>query len=396
MGISMSIRWKLLILVLAIIVVMTGMAIVVSAWGNLRLIELQAQQIAKTVAIQVEIDRKHYTASVVEPLRNSEFAPVAEGGHEIGDDRIPLPAEFVRLVSDSVSKSNSDYRYRLVSRWNINSSTNLDDQFLITAFEDLLEQEAVAKTNGELSPSNSYTNWTPVWEITEREGRRILRYMGADPAASISCVTCHNMLEQREDVIARRTATGVDPRHQFSLNDLMGAIVVEVDLEEAATLTLANVRSMFSFAIATAVLVGLIAFLGSNTLVTPLEELSAASRALAEGGTIKRVTLKPGDELGDLGTAFNTMATQVESRTSDLKSLNEELESRNQELEVTLQEVKQLSGLLPICAKCKKIRDDDGYWRQVESYIGEHSKVEFSHGICPHCAEELYPDLPPE
>jgi len=63
------------------------------------------------------------------------------------------------------------------------------------------------------------------------------------------------------------------------------------------------------------------------------------------------------------------------------------------QLQEALSEVKQLSGLLPICASCKKIRDDKGYWNQIESYIKAHSEAEFSHGICPDCAKELYPDL---
>ncbi len=56
-------------------------------------------------------------------------------------------------------------------------------------------------------------------------------------------------------------------------------------------------------------------------------------------------------------------------------------------------EIKTLGGLLPICAHCKKIRDDNGYWNQVESYIREYSRAEFSHGICPECADEYYPDM---
>lgn len=56
-------------------------------------------------------------------------------------------------------------------------------------------------------------------------------------------------------------------------------------------------------------------------------------------------------------------------------------------------EVKTLSGFLPICASCKKIRDDEGYWNQIEAYIHEHSEAKFSHGICPECAKKLYPDL---
>ncbi len=55
--------------------------------------------------------------------------------------------------------------------------------------------------------------------------------------------------------------------------------------------------------------------------------------------------------------------------------------------------IKTLSGFLPICASCKKIRDDKGYWNQIESYIKEHSEAEFSHSICPDCTEKLYPYL---
>ena len=52
-----------------------------------------------------------------------------------------------------------------------------------------------------------------------------------------------------------------------------------------------------------------------------------------------------------------------------------------------------LSGLLPICASCKKIRDDSGYWNRIESYIGKHTDVQFTHGICPDCARKLYRNL---
>lgn len=63
------------------------------------------------------------------------------------------------------------------------------------------------------------------------------------------------------------------------------------------------------------------------------------------------------------------------------------------ELKEALLKVKTLSGLLPICAGCKKIRDDKGYWNQIEQYLKEHSDVIMSHGICPECAEKYYPEL---
>jgi CheY-like chemotaxis protein len=61
------------------------------------------------------------------------------------------------------------------------------------------------------------------------------------------------------------------------------------------------------------------------------------------------------------------------------------------ELQKALATIKRLQGVLPICASCKKIRDDNGYWTQVESYIRDHSEAEFSHSFCPECAKKLYP-----
>ena len=75
------------------------------------------------------------------------------------------------------------------------------------------------------------------------------------------------------------------------------------------------------------------------------------------------------------------------------KQAEEEREQLIAELQDALDHVKQLSGLLPICASCKKIRDDQGYWQQVEVYVRDHSEAEFTHGICPECAHKMYPDI---
>jgi PAS domain S-box-containing protein len=73
------------------------------------------------------------------------------------------------------------------------------------------------------------------------------------------------------------------------------------------------------------------------------------------------------------------------------KQVENEKEKLLNELREALENVKALSGLLPICASCKKIRDDKGYWNQIEHYIRTHSEAEFSHGLCPDCVNKLYP-----
>ncbi|MHB8895070.1 MAG: PAS domain-containing protein [Candidatus Geothermincolia bacterium] len=76
---------------------------------------------------------------------------------------------------------------------------------------------------------------------------------------------------------------------------------------------------------------------------------------------------------------------------SEQKRADEEQRRLIAQIQEALSRVRLLSGLLPICSSCKKIRDDQGYWKQIEVYIRDHSEAEFTHGICPECARTLYP-----
>ena len=73
------------------------------------------------------------------------------------------------------------------------------------------------------------------------------------------------------------------------------------------------------------------------------------------------------------------------------KAVEADREQLIKKLQDALDKIKTLRGIIPICASCKKIRDDKGYWNQLENYIKEHSEADFSHGICPDCAKKLYP-----
>ncbi len=77
----------------------------------------------------------------------------------------------------------------------------------------------------------------------------------------------------------------------------------------------------------------------------------------------------------------------------NIRGQYEKINSLVTELKEALQQVKTLQGILPICSGCKKIRDDEGSWTQLESYIRDHSEAEFSHGLCPGCAKDLYPQV---
>lgn len=81
------------------------------------------------------------------------------------------------------------------------------------------------------------------------------------------------------------------------------------------------------------------------------------------------------------------------SDISERKASEAKRERLITELEEALDKVQQLKGLIPICAECKKIRDDQGYWNKLETYLQQHSEARFSHGLCPECAAKFYPDL---
>lgn len=83
---------------------------------------------------------------------------------------------------------------------------------------------------------------------------------------------------------------------------------------------------------------------------------------------------------------------RVEERTAELQKNNEELRNQVEKRQNAESKVETLSGLLPLCSYCKKIRDDKGYWEQVDVYIHKYSDADISHSICPECAKKHFPE----
>lgn len=124
-------------------------------------------------------------------------------------------------------------------------------------------------------------------------------------------------------------------------------------------------------------------------MVTAKSDLSNLQAAFA-AGAIDYIT-KPVNSVELLARASSALALKKEMDCR--KARERELRRSNDELQKALREVKVLRGLIPICASCKKIRNDGGFWQQLEEYIGEHSEAEFSHGICQPCVKKLYPGV---
>lgn len=134
----------------------------------------------------------------------------------------------------------------------------------------------------------------------------------------------------------------------------------------------------------------------------------------AHAATVARVGVSkeyPVDLRKQDGTIIHTLITTVARKDphgniigfqgtvrdiTDRKRAEQDRERLIGQLQQAIAEVKTLSGLLPICSSCKKIRDDNGYWQQIEAYIRKHSEAEFTHSICPECAKKLYPEFYPD
>ncbi len=134
-------------------------------------------------------------------------------------------------------------------------------------------------------------------------------------------------------------------------------------------------------------------YLQSMTLLTALTILIVYCLTHLNGLITDRALRKTRDELDKNIDLNRTLEEKVHQRTIELKAKNKERKKLIKELQASLEEINTLGGLLPICAKCKRIRDDQGYWNQIEAYISDHSKAVFSHSICPDCASKLYPSL---
>jgi hypothetical protein len=107
------------------------------------------------------------------------------------------------------------------------------------------------------------------------------------------------------------------------------------------------------------------------------------------GGFVSNVRRRLREEKDNIKAAHEELKLEIDERTR----IQLEKDALIVELKDALGQINTLTGFLPICASCKKIRDDKGYWNQIEAYVRDHSNAEFSHGICPDCAEHYYREL---
>ena len=205
-------------------------------------------------------------------------------------------------------------------------------------------------------------------------------------------------------------------------NSVAGTVYIMHTMEELRRKQLQYAATAGTVFLTGCLMTLLLSFFFQRIITQPILALIATVRKISrEKNFSLRVAKSTSDEIGALIDEFNEMVREIQSRdvyleekvarrTAELKTANDNLVAEMQErreiereretliaeLRLALDEVKTLSGLLPICCSCKKIRNDQGYWLQIETYVQEHSDAEFSHGICPDCAKKLYPDFYPD
>ena len=184
-------------------------------------------------------------------------------------------------------------------------------------------------------------------------------------------------------------------------------VVVKIDQAEAYASVHSLRRVLLLMAVAAVVLVFFVALRVSAGISAPIDNLATVAKRIADGDLSHKAEASSDDEVGALARSFNKMVDGLLQPSVDLAKKVEELrgevaahersehdkEVLIEELQKALAEIKTLKGIVPICASCKKIRDDQGFWNQIEAYVREHSEAEFSHGLCPDCARTLYPDI---
>lgn len=187
--------------------------------------------------------------------------------------------------------------------------------------------------------------------------------------------------ENEDEILAFAT----EPEH-YVFKDDSWTLIAEV----SSNVVFASANRLRDNIIITAVIIGVIflilAYIFSRSVTMPIEELSNATHEIDKGNFDIEIKYKSEDEIGQLSSSFIKMAKTLKDYRSNISTYTAELEE-------ALDKVKLLSGMLPICASCKKIRDDKGYWSQIETYIKSHSEAEFTHSLCPDCVQKLYPGL---
>ncbi len=310
-----------------------------------------------------------------------------------------------RWMSSTYAVREIDEYYKTVSKWNYYYKEASIDARSPQNEADKFESDFIQKLN-------QHSDIKEISKVKFIDGSPFFVVLRRGEIMEQSCLRCHSEPEMAPKELLEYY--GSDRSFGRYEGEVVSAISIRIPLASAYS----DVNQILLFLSVLSILVllmisGFATFLGKRWIYDPISYIGSKAKDISENPQKIgiQIDLPASKELSDLGSAFNSMSSQlkeereqlekrISKRTQELResknALEKELELKENiicDLEKAMSEIKTLSGLLPICSHCKKIRDDKGYWNQIESYIHEHSEAEFSHSICQECAKKHYPDF---
>lgn len=282
---------------------------------------------ARSIAHQIMADRQYY-ASVVVPRAKALGATFGPDYKEV-HGRFPLPATFVREVSEELARLRNGYTASLISPWPINKAKGIRDEF---------EREGFAYLQAH--PQELFIRTDTV------EGRAVMRVLMADLASAPACVSCHNAHEQ-------------SPKHDFRLNDLMGGLEITLPMEQYLAENETNLLFTLAGGGMMCLLVLMIVWAGSRRAIAqPLAALAGRMRAFGGGGPGGDPAAISGDEVAYLSGAFERMKAVIAAQQHALLEANQSLErrvvERTEQLRRTMEEKERIGSELRIASEIQR------------------------------------------
>ncbi|MCJ8331714.1 MAG: DUF3365 domain-containing protein [Lentisphaeria bacterium] len=330
----MGLRKKFLFIFTIITIIIVGILNYVLKGSHETLIEGEVVRLGDIITQQIVSDRLAYS-KIVEKLQADGFGTSFESHMKKG--YIPLPAQFVRAVSKHTKKNKRNiYSYQLISSWNLNKEQGLVTDFDNWAWEKLLTQEKLFKSEDSRKNINP-RDWKTVYRIEENEsGRKIMHLMSADPASSPSCISCHNGYEKKESLIEIRKLQGLTPGKQWEQHELMGAIKVSVPLDDVIEST-SHIQKSATMIISVALIIsfGIIISLFYYDVINPLLGLAAVMKKISNQNfttDMNKFSSKGSGEVNQLSEEFKLMVNKIQVHQGELQDKNKQLEIHTEQL----------------------------------------------------------------
>jgi diguanylate cyclase (GGDEF)-like protein len=317
-----SVSAKLIIMIAPLLILF----LVLFAWAfagrqRMQLLDQQTTATAEALLTQIQADREYYTTTVLPKL--AALQAIVSADYHRTPNAFPLPATFLREVTEMIANSPAGYRVKLISPWPINKKNGIQDAFQKEGFDALL------------------TTNTRLFKRQEQvKGTTVMRFLAPDRAVATNCVSCHN-------------THPLSPKQDFRLNDVMGGIEISIPIESALQQARQDQAGMVAGGVGFSLLVMLLIVWGSRVVVTqPVRELtSQMQRVSTAGGDVteepavrRRTEQAMGEEIRQLWHGFWDMYLSLrlhqQEHSTDLEQQAGEMQILNQRL-IDMQKITQ-------------------------------------------------------